>query len=225
VLTQAIGQVLPAAVGVALSPVPIIAVVLMLATPKARTNGPAFAIGWVLGLSVVGLVVVFATSAASDSSASTTADTVNWVQVGLGLLFLVMAARQWKGRPTPGEEAELPKWMAGLDTVTPSKAFGLGVLLSAVNPKNLALTLAAAASIAQAGLSDGDEFVAIMVFVALASVTVAGAVLFYVAVPAKATGPLTSVKEFMSEHNAVIMMVILLVLGAKLLGEGLAVAS
>jgi hypothetical protein len=47
---QAIGQVLSFGVGVALSPVPIIAVVLMLATAKGRVNGPAFIAGWVLGL-------------------------------------------------------------------------------------------------------------------------------------------------------------------------------
>ncbi len=38
---EAIGQALPFAVGVALSPVPIIAVILMLVTPRARANGPA----------------------------------------------------------------------------------------------------------------------------------------------------------------------------------------
>jgi hypothetical protein len=55
---EAIGQSLPLAVGVALSPVPIIAVVLMLTTPRARTNGPAFVLGWLLGLGVVGAVVL-----------------------------------------------------------------------------------------------------------------------------------------------------------------------
>ena len=44
---QAIGQVLSFGVGVALSPVPIIAVALMLATPKGRVNGPAFLAGWI----------------------------------------------------------------------------------------------------------------------------------------------------------------------------------
>ena len=48
---QAIGDLLPAAIGVAISPVPIIAIILMLGTPKARSNGPAFAAGWVIGLS------------------------------------------------------------------------------------------------------------------------------------------------------------------------------
>jgi hypothetical protein len=45
---EAIGQSLPLAIGVALSPVPIIAVVLMLTT--ARANGPAFVLGWLVGL-------------------------------------------------------------------------------------------------------------------------------------------------------------------------------
>ena len=47
---EAIGQSLPLAIGVALSPIPIIAVVLMLTTPRARANGPAFVLGWLVGL-------------------------------------------------------------------------------------------------------------------------------------------------------------------------------
>jgi hypothetical protein len=48
---QAIGQALPFAVGVALSPVPIIAAVLMLSIPKGSVNGLAFLTGWVVGTS------------------------------------------------------------------------------------------------------------------------------------------------------------------------------
>ena len=66
-----------------------------------------------------------------------------------------------------------------IDTATPSKAAVLGAALSGANPKNLALTLAAAASIAEAGLDRADEAIAVAVFVALGSVTVAGAVLVY----------------------------------------------
>jgi hypothetical protein len=51
---QAIGGALPLAIGVALSPVPIIAVVLMLTTRRARVNGPLFVLGWLAGLAVVG---------------------------------------------------------------------------------------------------------------------------------------------------------------------------
>jgi threonine/homoserine/homoserine lactone efflux protein len=148
-LGQAIGDILPSAVGVAISPVPIIAVILVLGTPRARTNGSAFAIGWVIGLVIVGVVVLLVANGADDpdSGSSTTVDVVKLV---FGLLFLVLAGAQWRKRPRPGFEAPWPKWMQAIDQFSAGKAFGLGVVLSAANPKNLGLTLASAASIAQA---------------------------------------------------------------------------
>ena len=57
-INEAIGQVLSFGVGVALSPVPIVTLVLMLGTSRARTNGPAFVIGWIVGLAAVGSLVL-----------------------------------------------------------------------------------------------------------------------------------------------------------------------
>jgi threonine/homoserine/homoserine lactone efflux protein len=220
-LSQAIGDLLPSALGVALSPVPIIAVILMLGTPKARSNGPAFAIGWVAGLTIVSVVVLIVASD-SDDSGSTSSDVVNWIKLLIGLLFLAMAAKQWTGRPRKGVEATPPKWMSAIDGFSAGKSLGLGALLSGVNPKNLALTLASAASIAQAGLSNGQSAIAVAVFVVIGSLTVAGPVLCFVIAPGRAAGPLETIKDFMADHNAVIMMVVLLLLGAKLIGAGFA---
>jgi threonine/homoserine/homoserine lactone efflux protein len=218
---QAIGDLLPSAVGVAISPVPIIAVILMLGTARARSNGLAFGLGWVVGLAAVSAIVVLVAGDSDDpDSGSSTA--VNWVKLLIGVLFLVMALGQWRKRPRPGVEPEMPKWMAAIDQFTAGKSMGLGVLLSAVNPKNLALTLAAAASIAQAGLDGGGTAVCIVVFVVLGSLTVVGPVLFYVFAGDTAAKPLGEIKEFMSAHNAVIMFVLLLVLGAKQVGAGIA---
>ena len=218
---QAIGNLLPSAVGVALSPVPIIAVILMLGTSRARTTGLAFAIGWVVGLIVVSVVVVLLASGADDSD-SGTSTAVDVIKLLFGVLFLVLAVKQWRSRPQPGTEAAPPKWMATIDTFSAGKSLLLGAALSGANPKNLALTLAAAASIAQAGLDGGGTAVAIAVFVVIGSLTVAGPVVFFLVAPRRAAGPLSSIKDFMGAHNAVIMMVVLLVLGAKLIGDGLA---
>ena len=103
----------------------------------------------------------------------------------------------------------------------PSRAAALGAALSGANPKNLALTLAASASISEAGLDRADTALAIVVYVALGSITVAGSVLLYLVSPRRAVRPLSAVGKFMSENSAVIMMVVLLLLGAKLLGDGL----
>ena len=82
-----------------------------------------------------------------------------------------MAAKQWTKRPKPGKEPEAPGWMATIDSATPPRAALLGAALSGANPKNLALTLAAAASIAEAGLDDTDTAIAVAVFTALGSIT------------------------------------------------------
>jgi threonine/homoserine/homoserine lactone efflux protein len=218
---QAIGELLPSAVGVALSPVPIIAVILMLGTPRARFNAPAFALGWLFGLVAVSVIVLFVASDAddADSGASTAVDVIKLL---IGVLLLLMAIKQWRSRPRAGAEAEMPTWMAAIDRFTGGKSLGLGVLLSGLNPKNLALTAAAAATVAQAGLSGGESTIAVAVFVVIGSLTVAGPVVFYLVAGDRAAGGLDSIKQFMLQHNSVIMFVVLLVLGAKLLGDGIA---
>jgi threonine/homoserine/homoserine lactone efflux protein len=220
-LNGVIGDLLPSAFAVALSPIPIVAVVLVLGTPRARSAGSAFAFGWIGGLLVVSVIVVVVLGVGDDRDSDDPG--VSWFKVAIGILFLAMALNQWKKRPRDGRQPETPKWMATIDTVTPPRAALLGAALSGANPKNLALTLAAAASIAEAGLDQADKAIAIGAFVALGSATVAGAVVFYLVAPGPAARPLDAIKRFMSDNNAVIMMVVLLLLGAKLLGDGLAV--
>jgi hypothetical protein len=221
---DAIGNLLPSAVGVAISPVPIIAVILMLSTPRARTNGPAFALGWIGGLVIVTTLVLLL-SGGADEPESGASTTVGWIKVVFSVLFLLMAAKQWKGRPRPGTEPTMPAWMATIDTFTPVKSLGLGAALSGVNPKNLALGFAAGSAISQAGLSVGGDAIAVAVFVVIASLTVAGPVLLYLVTPYRAGAWLATVKDFMAAHNAIIMMVVLLVLGAKLLGDGIQILT
>jgi threonine/homoserine/homoserine lactone efflux protein len=220
-LNDAIGDLLPSALAVALSPIPIVAIVLVLGAPNARRAGPAFAVGWIAGLLSVSVIVVLLVGSGDDPDSDDPG--LNWLKIAIGILFLLMAAKQWTKRPKEGEEPEMPSWMATIDTATPPRAALLGAALSGANPKNLALTLAAAASIAEAGLDPGDTAIAVAVFIALGSVTVAGSVLFYLVDADRAARPLAAVKQFMSDNNAVIMMVVLLLLGAKLLGDGLAV--
>jgi threonine/homoserine/homoserine lactone efflux protein len=219
VLIEAIGEFLPAAIGVAVSPVPIIAIVLVLGTSRARSNGPMFALGWVAGLAAVSTLVVLVVGAAGDDDA---AGTSYWLKIAIGVLLLVMGAMQWRKRPRDGEDTEMPGWMATIDRVTPLKALGIGAALSGVNPKNFALTAAASASIAEVGLTGGDELIAIAVFVLIGSAVVVGAVIFYLIDADRAAGPLASVRGFMTQNNAVIMMVILVLLGASLVGDGVA---
>jgi threonine/homoserine/homoserine lactone efflux protein len=220
-MADAIGQVLSLGVGVALSPVPIIAVVLMLGTPRARANGPAFVLGWVLGLAAAGTVVLLVSSGADASEDGDPADWVGVLKLVLGLLLLVVAARTWQVRPRGDRETELPKWMKRIDTFTASKSIGLGALLSGVNPKNLLLTVGAAAAIAQTGIPAGEQAVALAVFVVVGTLGPGIPVAIYFAMGEQAERLLESLKAWMAAHNAAIMAVLCLLIAAKLIGDGI----
>lgn len=218
-----IGEVLPVAVAVAVSPVPVIAVILMLFTPEARTNSVAFLLGWLLGLIVVGSIVLIAGDVASDDSGESTVSGV--VKLVFGLLFLVLAVRSWRSRPKAGEDPEMPGWMAAIDGFGAVKSAGIAALLSGLNPKNLALTAAGAATIAAAGLTTGEEIGAFAIFVTIASITVAAPVLVYLIMGDRVQGGLNSLKEWLLANNNTVMAVLLVVLGAKLLGDGISILS
>ncbi len=220
-MANPIGDILAPAVGVAISPVPIIAVILMLFTRKAKSNSLAFLLGWVLGLTIVGGIVLYLAGTQNltpDSGPSTAASAITLI---LGLLLLFLAAKEWKKRPKPCDEPEMPKWMKAIDSFTAVKAAGLALLLSGANPKNLALTLAAALDIAQANLSSLYSFVCLGAFVVIGSITVAFPVIIYFAMGNKAAKRLDEMKAWLMHNNATVMFVLLLILGVDLVGKGI----
>ncbi len=219
---QAIGQVLSLGVGVALSPIPIIGVVLMLGTPRARANGLAFLAGWVGGLAVAGTVVLLVSGGADAAEQGQPADWVNVLKLVLGALLFRVALRQWRGRQREGAEPELPGWMKSVDRFTAARAASFGVILSAVNPKNLILTVGAAAAIAQTGVGAGKQAVALAVFVAIGTIGTGAPVVLYLTMGERSKRTLDGLKEWMARNNATVMAVICVVIGAKLIGDGIA---
>lgn len=221
---QAIGGALPLAVGVALSPLPIIAVVLMLTGRRPRANGLAFVLGWLAGLGIVGAIVLSIAGPSDASKSGSPATWVSWVKIVLGVLLLLVAVRQFRGRPRAGaaqDEPPMPKWMARIDTITPIATLGLAAVLSGVNPKNLLLIIAGGAAIAQTGISGSQQAIAYLVFALVGTLGVGTPVVIYFALGARSEKLLAGLKGWMSQHNAVIMAVLCLVIAAKLVGDGI----
>jgi threonine/homoserine/homoserine lactone efflux protein len=218
---KAIGGILPYAVGASISGIAIIAIILLLVTPKAKTNGTAFAVGYVLGFALVGTIVLVFAGGKNYSSSSGPTQTVSIIKLLLGLLLLVAAVRQWRGRPREGEAPQLPKWMGTIDSFTVGKSFGIGVLLSTVNPKNLAMSVGAGIAIAQAGISTGQEAVVLIIYVVIGASTVLAPVVVYFAMGDRAATILGGWRKWLEENNAVVGAVVLLVLAAVLIGQGI----
>ncbi|MEA2842708.1 MAG: hypothetical protein QOJ69_379 [Actinomycetota bacterium] len=209
------------AVGVAVSPLPIVALILMLLTPKARSTGTAFALGWVIGLAAVVIVAVAlgGTLTPSDGGGSGTLDTLKIVG-GAALIF--MGVRRWRRHAATGADHEEPKWMADIDSTGPGKALVLGAALSGVNPKNLILGLAAGASIAQTEVAGSDRVVAIAAYVLLGSLTIVGVLAFFLALGRRAENALQGLRTWLVANSAAVMSVVFVVMGAVILGKGVA---
>ena len=218
---NAVGQMLASAVGIAISPVPLIAIVLMLATPRGRVNGLAFTAAWMLTLGAVTAAVVAAGSGGDAHGGSGPATWTSWVKLALGVLFLLLGARQWQGRPREGAEAALPGWMRTIDSFTPAKSAALSAALAGLNPKNLALAVGGAVSIASATGGTGDKVVATVLFVLIGSLCTLLPLAVYLLGGSRAAGTLQAWKSWMAAHNSAVMTVLLVVLGAKYVGDAI----
>jgi len=216
---EAIGGALPLAVAVALSPIPIIAVVLVLSAHQARLNGPVFVAGWLAALAVLGAIVL---SFDDSVGASLPADVtwVSWVKAAAGVVLLLVAAWQFRTRPKGSDKVALPKWVARIDEIKPLPAAGLGVVMG-FNPKNLLLVLGGATVIAQTGISSGVQAIAYLVFALVGTLGVGTPVGIYFATGARSEKLLAGLKDWMAQYNAVIMAIICLLIGVKLIGDGI----
>lgn len=218
-MNELIGDLLPIAVVIAVSPPPIIAVVMMITSSRARSLGWAFVIGWLIGL--VGVTALFALLGGllPESPDDASRPVAGAVLLLLGLILAFLALRTWWSRAVPGIEPEPPGWMAGIDGMPAGRALVLGLLLAGVNPKNL--VLAASAGLVLSG-SGGAAVVPGVVFVVVASLSVVTPV---VAVTFGGDGVeqrLRRLRDSLVVHSAAMMAAVLGVIATVLIGRGIA---
>ncbi|GAA3203937.1 GAP family protein [Rhodococcus baikonurensis] len=223
-MLAAIGLSLPIALGLLFVSMPMAVIVLVMITAGAHRGAASFLLGWVLGISAVVAVTIVIADYSFAESESESAQSSVWssvVRIVLGLVLFGLAFKQWRARPKDGSDPTVPKWMKSIDGLTPRKAFGLAFLSAAVNPKNAALAVSGAATIAVATNVVAQQIVAAVIFTIIASVGIASPILVKVFSGKRADDILVSAKAWMTANNAVMMAVILVILGATVLGEGL----
>jgi threonine/homoserine/homoserine lactone efflux protein len=216
-----IGEILPLALGIAISPIPIIAAILMLLSPKARGTSLGFLVGWLLGIVVAVVLFTLLSSVIPQGDADDPKPVAGVIKIILGAALLLLAVKQWRGRPKEGVEPAMPKWMSAIDTMTPGRGLVLGFLLSGLNPKNLLMGVAAGVAVGSGSLAVGEIVVSVVVFTVIAASTVAVPVIAYLAATSRMTGPLESLRKWLVDNNATVMAVLLLVIGVVLIGKGI----
>lgn len=211
----AVAEVLPLALGIAASPFPVVPAILLLFTARPGATAGAFLGGWVTG--VGGATGLFVVLASVVEAAEETPTWASWSRLVLGALLVVVGVRQWLRRDAA---KETPGWMRSLESARPGSAYRLGLLLSAANPKILLLAAAGGLAIGSDDAGTSIRLTAVLAFTAIASTTVAAPPVLHTLLGDRVTAPLRRAKDWLAEHNAAVMAVVVVVLGVLLVVKG-----
>jgi hypothetical protein len=217
-----LGDILPLAFGVIISPMPIVAVIALLLGPKGRGNAVAFTIAFFVATVVVTLVFASGTKGTTQSDSFFATALRIIVEFAFAGLFFFFAWWSWKRRAKKGEPTPEPKWLAAIDSFGLVKSVGLALLLGVVNLKNLPIEIAVGARIGTAGLEWPLVFILVLIFAIIASLGIIIPTVIASTGSTRVSGFLASMKSGLIAHNQVIMAVLFVILGIVQLGKAIA---
>jgi threonine/homoserine/homoserine lactone efflux protein len=220
-MLHAFGSLLPYALPVALSPLPVIALVMLLLSAGGGRGGLAFTGGRMAALALV----TFAVALVADRFADPTEISAKngWLRIVLGMLIVTGAVAVWRRRPRQGEEARLPGWMRSIEGLGTGGALRIGVVITLANIKELAFAAGAGVLIGTDALSTRQTATLSVLFAAMAAGSAAALVAFALAAPATSRTALSGLRDWMARYNSAVMAVVLLAIGTMLIGKGLEV--
>ena len=213
-----LGDTLPFAVGLLLSPSPIIVALLILLSPSGTTGGVTYGLGRLVGVALVAVLVSLLTEVITTESGSSLVSA--GLRMALGVALVGFAVVKWLRRPNTTDDVTLPMWMASVEGMSPTGAAGLGFLLPVANPKELALTIGAGLIIGGAGLSLAATVSIALCYTVIACLTVIVPIAAFVVDRDRMVGPLGRARSWLVQNNDTIMSVVFVVIGSMLIGAG-----
>lgn len=218
-MVQIIAQILTPAVAVALSPMPIAALLLILLSNRARSNSLGFLFGWIAGLWIVVFLSIFLTTISADATGGSRNSLKNVIDGILGVILIWIAIKSFLGRPKKGEIAKMPAWMETIENFSPVKSFAIGLLLSTINFKNTPMGILAGTNISQTAQTNAQIWMGILSYILIGASTVIIPVIGFLIFGNRLQTVFGLIKNWMVENNWVIMCVLFLILGVVILSK------
>jgi threonine/homoserine/homoserine lactone efflux protein len=217
-----IGEILPLVVVVAVSPINIVAAILLLFSKRPILNASSYLVGFMLGVAAALSAITVVADAIGLDPDSNRSRGASILLLVLGLLLLFIAVRTIAHRPDPDAEPETPKWMAGVSDFSSGKSFLAGLSIGALNPKNIAVAVASGVILATAELPAAQQIGVIVIYTVIVALGVATPIVTAVALGDRSEKVLTAWKQWLDRNNGTVMAVIYLFFGVILVGKGIA---
>lgn len=217
---SALGDTLPLAAGIALSPVGMIICLVMLMGVGGRRKAAVFGLGWFVSVLVVAGVAYFIVEAADTADAARAILGVEGLQLLLALVCFGLAGFTFRRGPASGQSRE-SRLLQRLDTITVRTAAGLGLAQGFARIKNIFLAFGAGARLGEAGLPRGEGVFPLAVFALLSTSGVLVPLIIAVVNGRRVPTTLVRSREWLEANMSTITIVALLVVGVYFLGQGL----
>jgi len=215
---DAINHVLPMTFGIVASPSPMIAIIILLMTHRAKVNASSFLLGWYTGLIGVGLIILIIPGLAEKSTY--TPSNLAWARLILGSVFLIASIFIARKIPRKGRQAPPPSWLPKLDSFGFLQSFFFGFFFAAPNIKNSSLVAAGMTSIIPFSLRLDQELLILILFCLVASIGVLIPPVVYLLFRGNAESVFSAMKKWLIMNRALILFLLLIIIGLLWVYQG-----
>jgi hypothetical protein len=200
---------------ITLEPIPLTAMILLLATEGGLMKGLGYVLGWMLTLVAIVAVVVLVTGGKPLIPNSNPSTGALALKLAIGVVLIVIAYRRW-GNWGATEPKGQPRWMRGVDRVNPLTAAGLAFLL-----QPWVLVTAGVAEITTAKLSSTAEYLAVFAFCVLCSASYLVMETYAALRPATVKSTLDALLQWINKHRDQVIVILSLGLGLYLMAKSI----
>lgn len=218
---EAIGHILPIALAVAISSVPImVTIYILLSSNRARAAVP-FMIGWVIGIFLVITVCALVAQLVPTPRIGRRPETaVGAVEILVGVALIVLGFLTLR-RARHATETSMPSFLDPKRKLGPWQAFGVAIILN-LRPKALLLAIAGGLTIRGDASSTTNALIAIIIYTVIGSSTVVVPIIATLVAPGKMEPRLTSARSWIAHNGEALTAVILIMIGVVIVGMGIA---
>ena len=214
-MSEPLPELIVLAIGGSIAPPLFLLTILFLGSHRPLPNATALALGYFTICLVIGIAGLTVFGEAGD--ATHTVERVFSITVG-GLL-IVLGLRSLLHVPDP--DAQPPRWMESIRSVTPARTFVFGMALFPIQIKNLAIFVACLNLIAVASFSPLGSVLALCLVLLIFAIPVLVLIGLYAAFPQRASKMLESLRTWMERNNRKITVLLCFVFAAVFLARGL----
>jgi hypothetical protein len=229
-------QLVPLALGIILSPLAIMALVAVLLSSRARLNGIAYLVGWVLGLVLVLAVSMWILQLLDVHEMREPPVWASLVRLLLALVLVASAVwvyrkgaariRLMAAASSPAEIAAaaptLPGWLQAVATFRPFRCFALGFGIFVLNPVDASCAIIAALDISAADIDSGAMIGAAVVFAFFGILPIAVPVVLVIIRGSGADATLARIRGWIAGNTHILNAGLLLVVGVLQLDKAIA---